>query len=37
MAGRKTFRKVITSPELTAQINKENIKLMERFFKELCY
>lgn len=30
---RKTFRKVITSPELTAQINPENIKMMERFLK----
>ena len=27
---RKTFRKVITSPELTAQINLDNIKMMER-------
>ena len=36
MAGRKTFRKVITSPELTAQINKENIKLMERFLKNFA-
>lgn len=33
MAGRKTYRKVITSPELTAQINPENLKLMERFLK----
>lgn len=30
---RKTFRKVITSPELIAQINPENKKLMERFLK----
>ena len=36
MAGRKTFRKVITSPELTAQINKDNIKLMERFLKNFA-
>ena len=36
MAGRKTFRKVITSPELTEQINKENIKLMERFLKNFA-
>lgn len=36
MAGRKTFRKVITSPELTAQINKENVKLMERFLKNFA-
>ena len=31
--GRKTFRKVITSPELTAQINPKNTQLMERFLK----
>ena len=36
MAGRKTFRKVITSPELTAQINKDNIKVMERFLKNFA-
>ena len=30
---RKTFRKVITSPELTTQINPDNIKMMERFLK----
>ena len=36
MAGRKTFRKVITSPELTAQINKDNIKLMKRFLKNFA-
>lgn len=36
MARRKTFRKVITSPELTAQINKDNIKLMERFLKNFA-
>lgn len=34
--GRKTFRKVITSDELTVQINKENIKLMERFLKNFA-
>lgn len=31
--GRKTFRKVITSPDLIKQINPENVKLMERFLK----
>lgn len=31
--GRKTFRKIITSPELIAQINPENKRLMERFLK----
>ena len=31
--GRKTFRKIITSPELIEQINPENKKLMERFLK----
>lgn len=31
--ARKTFRKVITSDELIAQINPENKKLMERFLK----
>lgn len=31
---RKTFRKVITSPELTEKINPENKKLSERFLKE---
>ena len=36
MAGRKTFRKVITSDELTTQINKDNIKLMERFLKNFA-
>ena len=34
--GRKTFRKIITSDELTAQINKDNIKLMERFLKNFA-
>ena len=36
MAGRKTFRKVITSDELISQINPENIKLMERFLKNFA-
>ena len=31
--GRKTFRKVITSPELIEQINPKNVKLMNRFLK----
>lgn len=31
---RKTFRKIITSEELTKQINPENIALMKRFLKE---
>jgi len=31
---RKTFKKVITSPELLKQVNIENTKLMERFLKE---
>ena len=34
--GRETFRKVITSPELTAQINKDNIKFMERYLKNFA-
>ena len=34
--GRETYRKVITSPELTAQINPDNIKLMERFLKNFA-
>ena len=33
---RETFRKVITSPELTEQINPKNIKLMERFLKNFA-
>lgn len=33
---RETFRKVITSPELTKQINPENISLMERFLKNFA-
>ena len=36
MAGRETFRKVITSDELISQINPENIKLMERFLKNFA-
>ena len=36
MAGRKTFRKVITSDELTEQINPKNIKLMERYLKNFA-
>ena len=34
--GRETYRKVITSPELTAKINPKNIKLMERFLKNFA-
>ena len=34
MAGRETFRKIITSEELIKQINPENVKLMERFLKK---
>lgn len=36
MAGRKTFRKVITSEDLISQINPENVKLMERFLKNFA-
>lgn len=36
MAPRKTFRKQITSDELTAQINPKNIQLMERFLKNFA-
>lgn len=36
MAGRKTFRKVITSDELIASINPENVKLMNRFLKNFA-
>jgi site-specific recombinase XerD len=32
--GRKTFRKIITSPELIEQINTENSKLATAFLKE---
>lgn len=31
---RRTFRKIITSEELTTQINVENIKLMNKFLRE---
>lgn len=34
--GRETFRKIITSPELTEQINAKNIKFMERFLKNFA-
>ena len=34
--GRETFRKVITDEETIAQINPENIKLMERFLKNFA-
>lgn len=34
--GRETFRKIITSEELIAQINPKNIKLMERFLKNFA-
>lgn len=34
--GRETFRKVITSSELIAEINPENRKLMERFLKNFA-
>lgn len=34
--GRETYRNVITSPELTAQINPENTKIMERFLKNFA-
>ena len=36
MASRETFRKVITSDALIAQINPENVKLMERFLKNFA-
>lgn len=36
MAGRKTFRKIITSPELTAQINPKNMAFMERYLKNFA-
>ena len=32
--GRETFRKKIVTDELLAQVNKDNIKLMERFLRE---
>lgn len=31
---RQTFRKIITSPEMTEKINPENMSLMKRFLKE---
>jgi site-specific recombinase XerD len=34
--GRKTFRKVITSPELIEQINPKNKKLADRFLKNFA-
>lgn len=34
--GRKTFRKVITSPELIEQINPKNKKLVDRFLKNFA-
>ena len=36
MAGRKTFRKIITSDELIQSINPENVKLMNRFLKNFA-
>lgn len=36
MAGRKTYRKVITSPELIEKINPKNKMLMERFLKNFA-
>jgi integrase len=32
--SRKTYKNIITSEELTAQINPENLKLMKQFLKE---
>ena len=32
--ARKTYRKIVVTPELLEQVNKENIKMMERFLKE---
>ena len=32
--GRTTFKKKITSPELIAQINPKNVKLINLFLKE---
>lgn len=34
--GRKTFRNIITSPELIEQINPKNLQLMERFLKNFA-
>ena len=36
MAGRETYRKVITSPELIEKINPQNKKLVERFLKNFA-
>lgn len=36
MATRTTYRKVITSEELTLQINPKNIQLMERYLKNFA-
>lgn len=36
MAGRETYRQIITSPELIEQINPENKKLMERYLKNFA-
>ncbi len=32
--SRKTFRKIVVTPELLEKVNKENLKLMNRFLKE---
>ena len=34
--GRKTFRKIITSPELIEQINPKNVQLVDRFLKNFA-
>lgn len=34
--GRETYRKIITSPELIAQINPQNVKLVDRFLKNFA-
>lgn len=34
--GRETFRKIITSPELTEQINQKNMKFVDRFLKNFA-
>ena len=34
--GRETYRKIITSPELTAQINPKNMQFVERFLKNFA-
>lgn len=36
MAGRKTFRKVITSPELIEKVNPQNKILVEKFLKNFA-